>query len=240
MVHYYAAFALLMIPALAVTVWSGFQYSGGNFHLGAGLLTAVLCVATQTLLILFMILTGRILKAAMKVRPLSPEYLTELNHFFAEHKGYPVAIAGALSVTVTAVLGYGPNINVPSIVHISCGIVAAIINIWSIRIGISTIKGNQNLLDRVSAELDKLDEEIGPAEEAEGEIQWVISPLSRFGIYAVSAWLPYLYWGFVVWKGDFGSMPKSFLILTAIASIGLFVYAASLRGVAPGALAEEE
>lgn len=240
MVHYYAVFALLMIPALGLTIWTGFQHSGGSFHLGAGLLTAVLCVATQTLLILFMILTGRILKAAMQVRPLDPKYLDELNRFFAQHKGYPVAIAGALSVTVTAVLGYGPNINVPSIVHISFGIAAAVINLWSIQIGVQTIRANQNLLDRVSAELDKLDDEIGPAKEAEGEIQWVISPLSRYGIYALSAWLPYLYWGFVVWKGDFASMPGAFVILTAVASVGLLLYALAQRGVAPGDGVEAE
>ena len=240
MVHYYAVFALLMIPALLLTIWSGFQGSGGSFHLGAGLVTAVLCVATQTLLILFMILTGRILKAAMQVRPLSPVHLEELNRFFSKHKGYPVAVAGALSVTVTAVLGYGPNIHVPSLVHISFGIVAALINLWSIQIGISTIKANQVLLDRVSAELDRLDDEIGPAEEAEGEIQWVISRLARFGIYALSAWLPYLYWGFVVWKGDFAKMPSAFLILTAVASLGLFVYALSQRNVRPGDAVEAD
>ncbi len=234
MVHYYAAFALLMVPALGITMWTGFQFSGGSTHLGAGLITAVLCVATQTLLILFMILTGRILKAAMQVRPLGPEYLDELNEFFRKHKGYPVAIAGAVSVTVTAVLGYGPNIHVPSIVHICCGLLAVFINIWSIQIGISTIKANQVLLDRVSEELDALDAEIGPANEEDGEIQWVISPLTRFGIYALSAWLPYLYWGFVVWKGNFARIPKAFLALSIVACLGLFFYAFRLRGVAPG------
>jgi hypothetical protein len=83
MLHYYLALALVLAPCLLLTLQSGALQDGSERHLALGLFTAVLCVATNTLLILFMIVSGRVLKAAMLARALSSEFLTELNQFAA-------------------------------------------------------------------------------------------------------------------------------------------------------------
>ena len=102
MLHYFLAFAMVYVPALGWTTYLGM--TGSPKHLPAGLVTAILGVALHTLLLLFMILTGRILKEAMRARPLSNEYLEELNGFFARKSAYPLAIIGSFSITTAAVL----------------------------------------------------------------------------------------------------------------------------------------
>src|SRR5262245_46175782 len=107
MVHYYLVLALLLVPCLLLTLLTGAFQDGSERHLVLGIFTAVLAVATQTLLILFMIVSGRVLKAAMQSRELPPAFLAELNQFFAQRRAYPMAIFAAFAATAAAVLGYG-------------------------------------------------------------------------------------------------------------------------------------
>src|SRR6185436_9741898 len=83
MVHYFSAAALLLLGGLVWTVLSGLTHDGSDAHFTAGLVTSILAIAAHTLLILFMIVTGRVLKEAMRTRPMGPEFLDELNRFFA-------------------------------------------------------------------------------------------------------------------------------------------------------------
>ena len=55
MVHYYLALAFVLAPCLLATLASGALQDGSERHLLVSFFTAVLCVATQTMLILFMI-----------------------------------------------------------------------------------------------------------------------------------------------------------------------------------------
>ncbi|HZO08638.1 MAG TPA: hypothetical protein VFC77_04620, partial [Myxococcota bacterium] len=107
MAHYYAGMALLTAPCLLLTLLTGIFRDDSQRHLLLGFTTAILCVATNTLLILFMIVSGRVLKAASRSRDLGREFLAELNEFFARRSAYPVAILSAFVATAAAVLGYG-------------------------------------------------------------------------------------------------------------------------------------
>ena len=225
MLHYYAALAFTLIPSLLITLVLGIWYDGSETHLGMGLLTAILCVATNTLLIMFMIVTGRVLKAAMKSRPFGDDFLAELNEFFRTRRAYPVALIAASIAAATAVLGYGRFIGVPSFVHMLLGLATVIVNLFAIQIGVRALRENQDLLDRATDELDRIDREIGPAPEEAGEVEWRFPATTRWAVFALSSWLPYIYWGLVVWRGAFDRVPTPFIIGTMVVSCGGVLFA---------------
>jgi hypothetical protein len=223
MMHYYLALALVLAPCLLLTLATGAFHDGSEDgsqrHLVLGLFTAVACLAANTLLILFMIVTGRVLKAAMQSRPLSGEFLAELNLFFARRRAYPLAIGAAFAATAAAVLGYGRYIGVPASLHLLVGLAAVLLNVQALIGGARALRANQRLLDRAAAELDRLDR-AGIAVRPEALApQWSIGPAARWGVLALSAWGPYLYWSLVVWRGAFGEVPPLLFVGSAIVSL---------------------
>lgn len=219
MVHYYLAMALLLAPCLLLTLLTGSFQDGSERHLVLGIFTAVLAVATQTLLILFMIVSGRVLKAAMQSRALPAAFLAELNQFFASRRAYPLAILAAFAATTAAVLGYGRYIGVPPAVHMLAGLAAVLLNAFALGHGWRSLRANQGLLDRAAAELDRLDASGAPLLPGAGEVPWSYPPATRWLVFALSAWAPYLYWSLVVWRGAFGRVAPLFLVLSALASL---------------------
>ena len=160
MVHYFLAFALLLVPALAWTLITGLQHDGSRAHFNAGLFTAVLALAAHTLLILFMIVTGRVLKEAMRTRPLSPEFLEELNVFFGRKSAYPLAVFACFAIVAAAVLGNAQRgFGISPLWHASIGTGAALLNVWAIVSEYRALLENQALLDRAALALDRLDRE---------------------------------------------------------------------------------
>jgi hypothetical protein len=88
MTHYFLGMALLAAPALIATAITGMAMPGGDTHLLVGLFAAIVTVAAHTLMILFMIVTGRVMKAAMESRPLPREFRDQYEI------EYPTLIAG--------------------------------------------------------------------------------------------------------------------------------------------------
>lgn len=212
MVHYFSALAVLVIPALVWTAWSG--ATGSAAHLGVGLFSAVFTVATHSLLILFMIITGRVLKEAMIARPLGAGFLSELNVFFARRAAYPAALLAVLAIVIAAVLGYGQRaFGMSPAVHWIAGVLAVGVNLWAIPLEYRTLRANQSLIDRAALELDRIDREAAANRSTamagvEEELVYDPKRAARWGlIIAVSAWFPYLYWGLIVWKGAFARLP---------------------------------
>lgn len=231
MSHYYLLLALVLVPCLVATVVTGIWHDGSQRHLTLGLFTAILCVATNTLLILFMIVTGRVLRAAMRARPLGREFLADLNDFFARKHAYPLALVASASAVATAVLGYGRFIGVSIAVHFVLGIATVLINLAAVPIALRTLRENQGVLDRAADELDRIDREAAtPSELPIAEPEWAFEAATRWAIFAASAWLPYLYWGLVVWRGRFGQVPTLFLVLTTAVSTACLLIAWRRRG----------
>jgi len=207
MVHYFAGLAALVIPALLWTAWTGFA-GGGESHVSAGLVAAVFAVLAHTLVILFMLVTGRVLKEAMATREFPPAFLAELNDFFARKKAYPAALLGASVTAFAAVLGYAHRgFGIPAWIHWAAGFAAIAGNAWAIVHEHRALLANRSLVDRAAAELDRLDRAragaAGPSEDA-GVEPYDPVRVGRWGlILAVSAWFPYLYWALIVWRGDF-------------------------------------
>lgn len=220
MSQYYLSFAVLLVPALIATFATGVLHDGSQVHLAFGLFTAIFCVAQNTLLILFMIVTGRVLKAAVAARSLPREFLEELNQFFAKKRAYPVALLASTLAVATAVLGYGRFIGVPSTVHMLLGLVTVLFNFGALRFGFASLRANQSLIDRAAATLDEIDRASPPDESVadEGGPDWAFGYTTRWLVFSLSAWLPYLYWGGVVWHGEFLEVSPLFPLATAAAS----------------------
>jgi hypothetical protein len=230
MVHYFAALAILVAPALLWTAVSGL--TGSPTHVGIGLFAAVFTAAVHSLLILFMIVTGRVLKEAMASRPLGPEFLTELNAFFARKKAYPAALLAVLAIVAAAVLGFAHRgFGLHPAWHWIGGVLALCFNLGAIAIEYRALRENQDLIDRVALELDRIDRARAdePIHSAEHEALEPYDPrrAARWGlIVAVSAWFPFLYWALIVWKGHFTRMDlHPWLELSFLASLfGLAVW----------------
>ena len=227
MVHYYQGAAVLLIPALLATLVTGIFARGGETHLLLGLFTSIGCVAQNTLLILFMIVTGRVLKQAIASRELPRELLEELNQFFAQRRAYPVALVAATLAVAAAVLGYGSFIGVSPWIHMLIGLGAILVNLNAIGLGVRSLRKNQELIDRAAAILDELDARPDAKPIEDPGIPWSVGPRLRWLIFAACAWLPYLYWGLIVWHGDFSRISSLFPTGTALVS-GLAVLFAFL------------
>ena len=206
--HYFAAAGALAVPALLWTAWTGFARPG-EAHVGFGLFTAVFAAMVHTLLILFMLVTGRVLKEAMASRPLPPSFLSELNEFFAKKKAYPIAILAASATAAAAVLGYAHRgFGTPTWIHWTAGLAAIGVNLWALPLEHRALRQNQKLIDRAAVELDRIDRErLGASGTAGEELATAaFDPLAaaRWGLaVAAGSWVPYLYWALVVWRGEF-------------------------------------
>ena len=203
MTHYFWVFAGLLIPALGAAAWTGL--SGAESHLTIGLISSVLAVGTHSLLIIFMIVSGRVLREAVRVRKLSQAFLDELNVFFANRRAYPAAGLASAFIVVAAVLGYANRgFGLHPSVHMLIALGALIYNLYALLLESRALMDNQRLLDRVSIELDAADAR-GESPIA-GPSPGVISPMPWGPTLAAGAWLPYLYWGLIACRGDFSEV----------------------------------
>lgn len=203
MTHYFWAFAGLLVISLGAAAWTGL--TAAESHLSTGLVSSVLAVGTHSLLLLFLIVTGRVLREAVRVRNLPIEFLNELNEFFADRRAYPAAGLASVFIVVAAVLGYGNrSFGFHPSIHMLIASGALIYNLYALSLESRALIENQRLLDRASFELDAADARgEGPvAEPSPG----TVSPMPWGPTLAAGAWLPYLYWGFVTWRGDFSKV----------------------------------
>jgi len=227
MVHYFTGLAALVLPALLGTAWTGFR-GAGETHVGWGLFAAVYTAGVHTLLILFVLVTGRVLKEAMIARPLGPEFLAELNDFFARKKAYPFAVLAACITATAAVLGFAQRgFGLPVWIHWSAGFAAIAANLWAIPIEFRALRENQLLIDRAALELDRMDRERAAGATGADAVE-VHDPrnAARWGlIVAISAWFPYLYWAVVVWRGDFSRVSLHPWIEASIAGLAIHFFA---------------
>lgn len=204
--QYFTAGALVLVPTLLATVLLGLTFDGSSKHLWTGLFAAALGVGVHTLVILFMLVTGRVLREAIRARRLSDEFLAELNSFFARKSAYPLAGLGAASLVAAGVLGYGARgFGISPAWHWLAGLTALFVNLWALQEEYKALRANQKLVDRAADELDKIDRDLEaagaplPPEVPSGP--WI--SLRNGLTLAIAPWLPYLYWSVIVWRGNF-------------------------------------
>jgi hypothetical protein len=200
--HYFLVGVILLVPALGWTVITGLLHDQSERHFWAGLMTGALAVGVHTLLILFVLITGRILREAMSARSLRPEFLAELNQFFAVRRAYPLAVLAAFSTVAAGVLGNtARGFGISPAWHWLAGLAAVGINLWALQEELRILRRNQELVDRVAAELDEIDRR---REEPFVEQPADAPTVARWSLaVALGAWMPYLYWGLFEYRGDF-------------------------------------
>jgi hypothetical protein len=236
MVHYFSAAALLLLGGLVWTVLSGLTHDGSDAHFTAGLVTSILAIAAHTLLILFMIVTGRVLKEAMRTRPMGPEFLDELNRFFARKSAYPLAIFASFAIVGAAVLGHASRgFGISPAWHYTVGAGAVLLNVWALLCEYRALCENQTLLDRAATVLDRIDRErTAQGEPAAQEPPPDPRATARWGlIVGISAWFPYLYWALIVWKGNFAQVSLHPWIEGSILGFAVWLVGRRAHGEAP-------
>ncbi len=236
--QYFLAGAALLVIALGLTILAGLAFDGSPRHLWAGLFTVALGVGVHTLVILFMLVTGRVLREAIRVRHLSEDFLRELNQFFARKSAYPLAGLGAASLVAAGVLGYGARgFDISPVWHWTIGSGAALLNLYALQREYSALRTNQQLIDRAARELDALDR----ADAARGAAPPTDPPSApwlsqRNGLtLAIGAWLPYLYRTVIERHGRFDDVGvHPWLEISLVGVVVLFV-ARSRRAARPAA-----
>ncbi len=204
MFHYFSAALAVVVPALLATTWLG--VSGQiDLHFKVALITAILTVGAHSLLILFMLITGRIVREAIRARELPQLFLDELNDFFSRKAAYPAALLGAVSIVAAGVLSLAQReMGWHPATHMVAGLVALVVNLWAFPLELRTLRENQGLVDRVADELDRIDQDLAARGALPEDPPLEPAAVSHGAlIVAFSAWMPYFYWVFVVWRGDF-------------------------------------
>lgn len=191
---------------LSLLVAAGLGLSGHtDLHFKIALPAAILTVGAHTLLILFMLVTGRILREAIRSRDLPQDFLEDLNKFFARKSAYPAAILGCVSIAVGSIAAFGaPVLGLPAETHMITGCLAVLLNLWVMPIEYRALRQTQLIVDKAATALDLIDAEItaqgGELPEEEGTTPEGLAQGAM--AVAVGAWLPYGYLVFIMGDGD--------------------------------------
>lgn len=205
MIHYFGALSGVATALLLAAAWTGIEVVPQ--HLAVGLAGSVTAVAAHSLVIIFMIVSGRILREAIRARSLDDAFLAELNRFFERRAAYPTALFAVLATAAAAVLGYGQRaFGLPAIVHPLSGVAALAFNLLAFTIELRALSENQRLMDRAASELDRIDREIAsrvvPTSAGDAASEALARLVHLGWTVALGAWLPWLYQVVIVWRGS--------------------------------------
>ena len=205
MSYYYLYLAVLASLGLLASVAAGFF--GWSTHLMLALLTAFVVVALHTLVIMFLLISGRLLREGHENCGLPAEYLARSNAFWKERGGFYLALLGASSIVAAGVLGYSKHaFSIPSEVHLLVGLFAAAVTLYAIPIELSALRNVEGLLDEVRETLDREDRERaarGEAPVGSEHEPYKDSPKAIAVFVLVVPLLVYFYKTLIVWGGDF-------------------------------------
>lgn len=237
MSHYFLALLVLALGGLVITAAAGVM--GASFHLTVALGTAFVVVGLHSLVILFVLIAGRLLREGHENCGLDATYIRRSNEFFRERGGFYLALLGAFSIVAAGVLGYTHRaFSLPPAVHLFTGLAALVITFVAAPIELRALRKVEALLDEARELLDREDAERAERGEAplgsEHEPQ-KDSPRAIAGFVALAPLLVYLYQVLIVWRGDFGSVsPHPWLEISALGAVGFWFALRVERGSAPG------
>ncbi len=191
---------------LALLVSAGLGFGGAlSMHFKVALPAAILTVGAHTLLILFMVVTGRILREAVRCRDLPQDFLDELNLFFSGASAYPAAIFGSLSIAGAAVLAFGaPVLGLPAATHWIAACLAVLLNMWALPVEYRALRRTQLIVDKAANALDQIDAEVPSiGDELLEQERTTPEGLAQGAMaVAIGAWLPYAYLIFIMGNGE--------------------------------------
>jgi hypothetical protein len=229
MSHYYISLMVLAVGGLILTASAGIL--GWSMHLTVALATAFVVVGMHSMVILFMLISSRLLREGHENCGLSPTFLKRSNDFFRERGGFFLALGGAFSIVTAGVLGYAERaFELPPEVHLLVGLSALVVTLVAIPIELRALHNVEGLLDEAREILDHED----VARAARGEepagadhVPYKDSPKAIAAFIFTAPLLVYGYRALIVWRGDFGKV--SVHPWVEIAALGLVMYAFARR-----------
>ena len=208
MSHYYLSLMVLAVGGLLATATAGLL--GSELHLTIALGTALVVVGLHSLVILFMLISSRLLREGHENCGLSPEYMQRSNDFFRERGGFFLVLGGAFSIVVAGVLGYTERaFSIPAEVHLLMGLVAMVLTFLAVPVELRALRKAEALLDEARVVLDREDAARAARGEApvDSEHQpYKDSPKGIAAFLLVAPLLVYFYRALIVWRGDFGAV----------------------------------
>jgi len=240
MSHYFLSLAVLAVGGLLASALAGVL--GWEHHLSVALPTAIVVVGLHSLVILFVLIGGRLLREGISNCGLDPAYLQRNNAFFKRSKGLFLSLGGAFSIVAAGVLGYSERaFSIPSEVHLLVGLGAALVAFLPLPHEYRALRTIEGLLDEAREALAAEDrrraaEGLGPVDEAHVPYR---DSQSHIGLFLLIApWLVYLYRALIVWRGRFERVDVRPWL--AISLVGLVVWFLGWRKERGGGQAEAE
>ncbi len=205
MSHYFLSLAVLAVGGLLATALAG--VAGSDLHLWIALPTAIVVVGLHSLVIMFVLIGGRLLREGINNCGLDPSFLTRNNAYFKSLSGLFLTIGGAFSIVAAGVLGYAERaFSIPPEVHLIVGIGAAVITFLALPREYRALRTVEALLDETRLTLAAEDsqraaEGLGPVDEDHVPYR---DSQAHIGLFLITApLLVYLYRALIVWRGRF-------------------------------------
>lgn len=205
MSHYFLSLAVLAVGGLLASALAG--VIGWEHHLSVALPTAIVVVGLHSLVILFVLIGGRLLREGISNCGLDPAYLQRNNAYFKNRRGLFLSLGGAFSIVAAGVLGYSERaFSLPAEVHLLAGLAAAGLTLAAIPNEYRALRTIEALLDEARETLAAEDrrraaEGLGPVDEAHVPYRDSQSHIGLFLL--IVPWLVYLYRALIVWRGRF-------------------------------------
>jgi hypothetical protein len=234
MSQYYLSLLVLSILGLVATALGGVLHR--PWHLSLALPTAMLVVGMHSLVIVFVMIGGRLLREASNNCGLSHEYLEQSNVFFKDRTGLFFCVAGAFSIVIAAVLGYGNRaFGLAPDVHLIAGVLAGMVSLAAAPFELKALQRTEALLDTTRETLDTEDRDraargLGPVDERHIAYKDSKAHIALFIV--IAPWLIYLYQVLIVWQGDFGRV--SLHPWVEASAVGLILWIRAKRRPEPG------
>ena len=205
MSHYFLSLAVLAVVGLLASALAG--VAGWDLHLWIALPTAIVVVGMHSLVILFVLIGGRLLREGIQNCGLDPGFLQRNNAYFKRLSGLFLTIGGAFSIVAAGVLGYAERaFSLPPEVHLLAGLGAAALTFVAIPNEYAALRTVEGLLDETRETLAEEDRKraaqgLGPVDEAHVPYR---DSQAHIGLFLVIApLLVYLYRALIVWRGRF-------------------------------------
>jgi hypothetical protein len=165
MLPLFLGLTLANLASLLTTMALGYVSLGGRaavhgWHMLAGALAAILCVAVHCIVFTYFLATAKWIEHAVMVKGLDASYVTPVKSFRV--LAFPAAL-GAMAVTfVAAILGAGVDTRVLSVNwHHGMALLAVAANVGAAAIEYVAIGRNGRLIDQILAEFPEEETPIG-------------------------------------------------------------------------------
>ena len=159
MIPLFLGLTIANLTALLGTIALGYFAAGGSaaaslrgWHMLAGALAAILCVAVHCIVVTYFVATAKWIRHAVTVKGLDAGYAQPTRSFRAH--AMPAALAAMTAVFVTAILGAAVDTRViASTWHHVMALAAVGINVGVAVVEYGAIDRNGKLIDRILAEI---------------------------------------------------------------------------------------